>query len=381
MKTYERDGMTHVEWYAEGVGRQRRSLGIPWRSPDALIASKIAEVMAQPVKPTTRSNAPTLQALHDKAIATHYAKHKDRKGVESKWKLDVVPFFGADAKPEDITSERLADFVAHLFDRGNHPKTVNRKLMVISKHLKLAVEWGWLVKCPKMPLQDEDEGRIRWISDSEETAGMAFLRAGAGGGGRGSAPNGVDPNAPRLQAVEFADLCEFLMDTGLRLGEALRIEGRDFLFDRVPATVTVPAAISKSGKARTVGLTTRSAQHVYTRLRREPTREAHLPGSSRPWGDFTHDRCGKLWALMREAMGLQNDEDFVIHALRHTFAVRMLEAGEDIRVLQYLMGHAKPETTAIYAHVSPRLIKGAVERLEARAKDVSEWSPPLVAVK
>jgi integrase len=60
------------------------------------------------------------------------------------------------------------------------------------------------------------------------------------------------------------------------------------------------------------------------------------------------------------------------HALRHTYATRLLENGENFKTIQELLGHADIKTTLnIYTHVLEDTKKSAADKLEALYKNIS----------
>ncbi len=60
------------------------------------------------------------------------------------------------------------------------------------------------------------------------------------------------------------------------------------------------------------------------------------------------------------------------HNLRHCYATHMLENGVDLRYIQELLGHAKPETTMVYTHVAKKDIMQIPNPLDVAIKGYME---------
>jgi len=154
-----------------------------------------------------------------------------------------------------------------------------------------------------------------------------------------------------------------LYSTGLRLSEGLALEVGDIDAQRLRIHVRG----GKGDKDRYVPITA-TLLHM---LRRWWTTHRHprllfpnpTGGPERMRQATTPmDRGGVQAAMSAAVADARIRLRISVHSLRHAFATHMLELGVDLRELQTILGHAHPETTARYTHLTEVTAAQARER-------------------
>jgi integrase len=155
-------------------------------------------------------------------------------------------------------------------------------------------------------LKKERKGRIRVISKEEELKVIELL-------------SGSVKNGKCAYYSEAADLVEVLVDTGLRLTEILDLKYDDINFK----TNLLSIWINKGEKPRSLPMTNRVRNII---------QERQKVNSTKPFC-ISVDKAERAWLWCREVMGLKEDKEFLLHALRHTCASRLVNAGVDLYVV------------------------------------------------
>jgi integrase/recombinase XerD len=139
---------------------------------------------------------------------------------------------------------------------------------------------------------------------------------------------------------------------GLRLREGTRLQVCDIHSSRM----LVHVRNGKGGKDRYVPLPQRSLELLRAYWVQERPRPWLFPNhreDDRPmWRERPYHA---LKAVLRKS---KIEKAVSVHTLRHSYATHLLEAGVNLRVIQEVLGHKSPKTTAIYTHLTPRVLAG-----------------------
>lgn len=240
--------------------------------------------------------------------------------------IDTYTFFVADFinfhtdKPIDNLSNRDVElFIEKVFIERNYSISTQRQFI---SALKVFIVFYPFTKINELHLERPKKSRkLPNVLSQEEV--LEIIRC--------------------TQNLKHRAILALIYSCGLRIGELINLKLIDFHIDRKQLVV-------KNGKGR---------KDRYVSLA-----DSFLPllsnyyYSYKPKVYFVEGQKGGKYSaesirqFLRKSCKKANVNKTVTpHTLRHSYATHLLENGVDIRYIQSLLGHAKPETTMIYTHV------------------------------
>jgi len=171
------------------------------------------------------------------------------------------------------------------------------------------------------------------------------------------------------------------IQTGLRLSEITSLQAADL---HLGAAAHV-ACTGKGRKNRTTPLTIATTTALRTYLHERTTRPGHalFPG---PRGDALSADAVQQRLKVHVTRAAASSPGLVgkhvtVHTLRHTAAMRFLEAGIDSAVIALWLGHESIATTSVYLHADMNLKRAALDRTRQPSSPAGDYHPgdPLLA--
>jgi len=263
----------------------------------------------------------------------------------------------------DLDTPLITGFLAHLEeDRHNSARTRNARLAAIRSLFRYAA------------LREPDSSaviqRVLAIPDKRTfRPTVTYLSAGE-----------VDallaaPDRQRWLGRRDHALLVLAIQTGLRLSELTGLTVGDISFDHGPHV----HCLGKGRKERVTPLTRQTTAVLRAWLAERGT----TPGPLFPTRQGLRLSSDAVQALVsRYAQTAAQTSPSLAgkrvspHTLRHTAAMRLVEAGVDATVIALWLGHESVETTSIYIHADMGIKQKAIDRTTPPATKPGRYRPP-----
>lgn len=262
--------------------------------------------------------------------------------------------------PERITLEQIRPklikrFLRHLEQRGSSSRTRNQRLSAIHAFFRyLLVERPeHMLQCQQIlaiPMQNWSRKPIPYLSPDDLAAVLS------------------SPNLGKMDGRRDAVLLTLLYDTGARVQEIIDLSIRDVRLE-APAQIRLTG---KGRKTRTVplmdGTTDLLRRYLHEHGIDAPEYADHPLFWNRQRRRLT--RSGIRYILRKHTETARQNRPTLPqrvspHMLRHSKAMHLLQAGNDIVIIQAILGHVDCKTSAIYARANLEMTREALHKTNA----------------
>ena len=276
------------------------------------------------------------EVLNDHLVAVRVTIKPSTASVYQRYIVNhIAPYFGK-TPCDELTSEMLQRFIRGLVENGLSAVTVQSIFSLLRAGLRSVVKETVLdVKLPRYTKQE-----MSFLSSSEQQK--------------------LEETAKTMGGQDYLTvvLCVY---TGIRVGELCGLMWRDIDFERrlmhIRRTMQRIRSDTEENRTAIAFMSPKSA----TSVRAIPLSEflisilrKHKSGAD---SEYVLSRSGKpieprsIQNRFKNILTAANVKEMNFHATRHTFAVRALEKGFDVKSLSEILGHASATVTlSSYAH-------------------------------
>lgn len=263
-----------------------------------------------------------------------------------------IPIRSVDADVAKALRNRLEQWPKGLDEEGHieylAPATVDRHMRAMSTLMTTLRNESTAYKdlfVPKFKILNKPNARERLLSPNEEARLLALCKNGH---------------------PHYHDLFVVLLDTGMRVGEALKMTYEKHIPDRDCGIIRLSKDITKTSIPRSLPVSDRAKAILQRRRVSSPYQPFHSDDIK------SGTRVAQVFGIYRRMLGV-TDKDFVPHMLRHTCCTRLFEKGVEFFTVQSWMGHSVAEMTKRYAHLTVKHLESATAAINSgNAKNSNE---------
>ena len=254
--------------------------------------------------------------------------------------------YGERPEATEIDEAAVVSYVYWLY-QGRRKVSIARKLASIRSFFRYLIRKGMTERNPAEGVPTPKIEKYLPVVMSVEEAGSLVEAPGLNG---------------KKRSVRDLAVLEVLYSSGIRVSELTGLDMKDLA---LPAgTIRV---LGKGGKERIAYLGGRALSSLAAYLKERGALEGPL-FMGRDGRRITQRSVQRLVKECAQLSGISKDP--TPHALRHSFATHLLDAGVDLRSIQEMLGHAKLSTTQRYTKVSMSSMMEAYDKAHPRAKKI-----------
>ena len=322
--------------------------------------------------------------IKDDPWIDHFVRHLEgernaSRHTISSYLVDLEQFvrtqWGAEAKPPyawpDVDKFSARKFVVHCQQQAAAATTVNRKLSSLRSFFKFLNREEHVAQNPFAGIISPKRGKPlpKVLTRQEVTRLLEAPRQMAA---EVNPPTAAPGNRRADVWLDYAvsrdtAILEIHYSTGMRVSELAGMNESDI--DMLAGVVKVRG---KGKKERLCLLGKPALKAIQAALEKRATLAGMFKRGATALVFVSHTG-GRLTArsverlMKRYLIKAGLDPHMSPHALRHSFATHLLDAGADLRSVQELLGHASLSTTQIYTHVTVERLKQVYNEAHPRA--------------